>query len=78
MNADLAYLRAKLHILKGACESCAQKTAKEIIAELRAIKWSPAVNSALGMMSEHLLNGDFEELMSLAENIIDEIAEWFE
>jgi len=63
------YLREKMLVIKKACEAYDKKTAKNTIAELRQKTWTKATGDLLGTMAEHLLNGDFDEVLRTAEKI---------
>jgi CheY-like chemotaxis protein len=68
-NEDLAYLREALLTVKNACDGYDRKTAKDTIAALRQRKWPLKTKELLGTMAEHLLNGDFEEVSKIAEEL---------
>ena len=70
VSGDHAYLCEKLLILKEACEAYDKKTAKSAMAELRQKTWPHPTEELLGTMAEHLLTGDFEEVLNAAEKII--------
>ena len=63
------FLREKLLVIKNACEAYDKKTAKNAIAELRQKAWTKATGELLAAMAEHLLNGDFEEVIHTVEKI---------
>jgi hypothetical protein len=63
---DLKYLYEKLLVIKKACDGYDRKTAKDTIAKLRQRKWPAKTKELLGTMAEHLLNGDFEEVLKIA------------
>ena len=69
-DADRAYLREKLLAIKEACETYDKKTAKDAITELRQKTWPRQTKELLAAMSEHLLDGDFDEVSRAAEKII--------
>ena len=68
-----SYLREKLAAVKEACETYDKKAAKAVIAELRQKAWSAPTKELLAEMSEHLLNGDFEEVSSVADRVVEVI-----
>ena len=65
-------LREKLHLVKDACEVYNKRAAKDAIGTLRRYAWSPAIKELLGIMSAHLLSGDYNEV-SLISDKIDEV-----
>jgi CheY-like chemotaxis protein len=67
------YLHEKLPIIKNACEEFDRKTAKDTITELRQRAWPRHVKEMLGTMAEKLLDGDFMEVSSVAEKIIETV-----
>ena len=64
-----SYLRDKLLAVKEACETFDKKAAKAVIAELREKALSGPTKELLAEIAEHLLNGDFEEVVSVAERV---------
>jgi CheY-like chemotaxis protein/nitrogen-specific signal transduction histidine kinase/HPt (histidine-containing phosphotransfer) domain-containing protein len=70
---DLTLLREKLLAIKEVCDEYDRKAAKDAIAELRQKKWLAATGKMLETMSEHLLNGDFEEVASVADKLLNRI-----
>ena len=69
---ETAYLREKLLIIKAACEVFDQKHARKALSELREKTWPPKIRQLLGKMAEQLINGDFDDVTSAA----DEIQNW--
>jgi HPt (histidine-containing phosphotransfer) domain-containing protein len=67
-DEETEYLREKLLAIKGACEAYNRKTAKAAITELRQKEWSRETTEILEKMAEHLLNGDFDKVSSIAGN----------
>ena len=65
------YLREKLAAVKEACETFDKKAAKGAINELRQKTWSGPTTELLSTMAEHLLNGDFDEVVHTADKIIE-------
>ena len=70
VSEDHAYLREKLLLIKDACEVYDKKTAKNTLAELRQKTWQSSIKEPLDAMAEHLLGGDFEEVLSIADSIM--------
>ena len=67
----LAFLREKLPVIIEACEVYNKKTAKDAINELREKSWSKTTRDMLGNMADHLLNGDFKDVIQAAQKIIE-------
>ncbi|MCL1815606.1 MAG: ATP-binding protein [Treponema sp.] len=65
-----AYLCKKLTIVKESCEKHNEKTAKETISELMEKAWPRMTKDMLGTMAEHISNGNFDEVIRLAQKII--------
>ena len=70
--SDYSYLHQRLNSLKNACEDFDKKRAKGILADLREKAWQSEIKDKLIIMAEYLLNGDFEELLALADTVIKE------
>jgi hypothetical protein len=64
---DRAYLNEKLLVIKKAARKFNQDAARKALGELREKKWPPEVKKLLGDIAEHLLNGDFDELLKTAD-----------
>jgi HPt (histidine-containing phosphotransfer) domain-containing protein len=65
---DIALLHEKLVIFRAACTTYDKKAAKEVIIELKKIKWSQKIKLLLNTLTEHLLHSDFEEASSIARD----------
>ena len=64
-----SFLREKLIIMQAACARYDKKLAKETLAELKEVSWSPAIKERLNNMAEHLLHSDFEEASAAAQDL---------
>ncbi|MCL2243220.1 MAG: ATP-binding protein [Treponema sp.] len=62
-------LREKLIIIQAACARYDKKLAKETLAELKQVSWSPAIKERLNIIAEHLLHSDFEEASITAQDL---------
>ena len=71
-DADIGYLSEKLLAVQEACSTYDKKTAKSMITELREKAWPRHTKELLSAISEHLLNGDFEEAVGIAGKIINQ------
>jgi len=65
---SLTVLKAKLHIIKDACNEMNKKVIKEELTELRKRAWAQKTNELLDAIEEHLLHSDFEEVSALIDN----------
>jgi len=65
-DEDIEYLREKLLVIKEACGMYDRKTIKSAIAELKQKEWSLQTMAILDTIAEHLLNGDYDKISSLA------------
>ena len=63
------FLREKLIIMQAACARYDKKLAKETLAELKEVSWSPLIRERLNYMAEHLLHSDFEEVSNTAQDL---------
>ena len=63
------HLTERLKIVEDSCAVYDKKTAKDIIAGLRIKKWPTQVREHLAAMDEHLLLGDFDEVIRAAVHI---------
>jgi len=72
-DEDPAYLREKLLIIQEACASYNKKVVKEALSGLREKTWSKQTQDLLGKIAEHLLDGDYAELSSTAEKLLETI-----
>ena len=71
VSEDYVYLRGKLLSIKRACRHHDKKTAKSALDELRQTVWQPSIKELLAAIAEHLLGGDFEEVVNIADGIIE-------
>ena len=69
-DQDIAILREKLTIVKDACAKFDVRVAKTALAELKEKNWPRGINNAMDEISLHLLRGEFNKVLSFAENII--------
>jgi len=69
VDGDDAYLREKLLAVQEACAVIDKKTAKDAIVALRQKAWPPPIEELLGDMAAHLLSGDFDEVLCIADRI---------
>jgi CheY-like chemotaxis protein len=69
-----SYLHEKLLEVIDTCETYDKKAAKKIIAELQQKEWSNKINEQLDEISTHLLEGDFDNVVSISEKIADSMA----
>ena len=67
-EGDSNLLREKLLEIKTACSAYDEKTANDILTELRKNKWPAAVNELLQTIVRHLLHSEFEEIAELIDN----------
>ena len=65
-----AYLREKLTVVKEACEKHDENSAKNTITEMMEKSWPRMIKDMLGTMTEHLSNGNFDEVIRLAQKIV--------
>ena len=70
---DWKYLRERLLSLNEACENFDIQIVDEIIAELREKVWSRTIEEELKSTAEHVLCGNFEEVVRTAEKILETI-----
>ena len=64
---DKALLRNKLLIVRKACAEYDKTTAEDALIELRNNIWSQSTKKLLGVLSEHLLHADFENVVDLVD-----------
>ncbi|MCL2009549.1 MAG: transporter substrate-binding domain-containing protein [Synergistaceae bacterium] len=64
---DREYLREKLFAVREACETYDKKSAKAALSDLGQKEWPRRIEELLDTLSEHLLNGDFEEVSKAAD-----------
>jgi PAS domain S-box-containing protein len=69
-DGDHGYLIEKLQLIIQACEGYERKAVKDAIVELRQRDWPRPTREMMGTMAEHLLNGDFEAVARVAQEII--------
>ena len=67
---DRRYLRDLLKIIKTACEGYDERTADEMLKELRKKTWPHQVKELLDTISEQLLHSDFEEVAAAVGTFI--------
>jgi CheY-like chemotaxis protein len=66
---DTAFLKGRLLELKTACEGYDVNGAEKALAELKSKPWSKPVKDMLGVISEHLLHSDFEEVTNTVDRV---------
>jgi len=66
---DHVFLKEKLHNITAACKEFDKKSAKKNVDELRQLNWSPEIKSHLGTIYEHLMRGDFDDVVSTSDRI---------
>jgi PAS domain S-box-containing protein len=69
-TGDPAQLTEKLIAIKEACAAFNKKIAKTELGELRQQSWPLGTKDQLSAMAEHLLDGDFDRVASIAAEII--------
>ena len=74
-DEDREHLRGKLRSIKEVCEEYDEGPASEDIAELRSKTWPQKIKDMLGLMAEHLLHSDFDEIISDIEDYLNGEAE---
>jgi len=75
VDEDRVYLRERLLTIKDECEAYDRESAKAAITELGQQAWPYTIREPLDSMAEQLLNGDFNEVSSTAEKILDLISQ---
>jgi signal transduction histidine kinase/DNA-binding NarL/FixJ family response regulator len=68
---DTVYLREKLLEIKNSCRAFNKKGAKAVLNELRQKTFPYHINKALVEIAEHLLNGLYEDIEGVIENIYE-------
>jgi CheY-like chemotaxis protein len=66
---DRAFLGEKLRAIQEACAVNDQKTAKAVLVALKKKTWPRPVKNQLNVVTEYLLNGDFEEASAAAKQL---------
>ncbi|MCL2593047.1 MAG: hypothetical protein FWD82_06750, partial [Defluviitaleaceae bacterium] len=61
-DEDKQYLKEKLLMIKAACEEFDEKSANEVLTELKQKAWSQQTMELLTSISEKLLHSDFDEI----------------
>jgi len=69
-DEDLAFLSQQLSAFKEACLDYNSKDAKNVLSSLSVNKWSSRTKELLNALSEHLLNGGFEEAAQRAQEYL--------
>ncbi|MCL2045063.1 MAG: ATP-binding protein [Oscillospiraceae bacterium] len=70
-DGNLTLLHSSMLTIRDACESLDRKTVKDIVNLLQETKWESPVKELLSAILDYLLVGDFDEVLSAAETIID-------
>ena len=65
---DRAFLRKKLLAIKDACEAFDKKVIKAELSELEQKTWSEPVAQLFDKISEHLLSGDYAQILTIVES----------
>jgi len=68
---DTGYLRDKLIVIKAACEDYDERAANQALSDLREKEWTKETKELLSRISEKLLHSDFDEVISLINNLIE-------
>jgi CheY-like chemotaxis protein len=66
---DRAFLNEKLLVIQKAARKFNQDAARKALGELKEKQWPPEVRELLGTIAEHLLSGDFDELIKTADMV---------
>jgi signal transduction histidine kinase/CheY-like chemotaxis protein/HPt (histidine-containing phosphotransfer) domain-containing protein len=69
VDEDKSLLREKLFVFREACAAYDKKAAKDILIELKKIKWSHQTKEVLNILVEHLMHSDFEEAAGIAKDL---------
>ncbi|MCL2185479.1 MAG: transporter substrate-binding domain-containing protein [Treponema sp.] len=67
---DKVYLREKITLIKTACESFDNNTAKEVLEDLKKKEWTRQINQILSEITVHILHSAFKKAVAAAENLI--------
>jgi CheY-like chemotaxis protein len=70
---DRLLLIEKLKEIKAASSVCNKKAAKDLLAEIRQKTWSAETNECLGTIAGYLLHSDFDEVIRIIEEQIQDI-----
>jgi signal transduction histidine kinase/DNA-binding response OmpR family regulator len=73
-DEDQSYFREKLLAIRAACEEYDEKTADDIIAELRKKAWPHTARELLSAISEHLLHSDFDEVVNVVNTYTQRVS----
>jgi HPt (histidine-containing phosphotransfer) domain-containing protein len=65
VDGDIEYLQEKLLVINEACGVYNRKAVKDAINELKQKKWPLETTEILEKIAEHLLNGDYDEIMNI-------------
>ncbi|MDR0302688.1 MAG: response regulator [Treponema sp.] len=69
METERPYLNEKLLAVQTACESMDKKAAKTALTELREKAWPRHIKEQLGVIAEHLLHSDFDDVIESVKNL---------
>jgi HPt (histidine-containing phosphotransfer) domain-containing protein len=70
VDENKPYLHEKLLAIKTACEEYDKNAADDLLAGLRKKTWTPSTKEQLNTIAEHLLHSDFDEVVSVVDEII--------
>jgi len=70
---DYFRLQETLLAVKEACKNYDKRAIKELLGKSRKNTWPSQIKKLIDMMSEQLLDGDFEEVSSTAEKLMKRI-----
>jgi signal transduction histidine kinase/FixJ family two-component response regulator len=68
---DYSQLKEKLVEIRTACGEYNKKTAKNLLAELKAKEWSAPVQEQLGVLASHLLHSEFDEAIKNIDDYLN-------
>ncbi|MDR0323260.1 MAG: response regulator [Treponema sp.] len=71
IDKNMAFIKENLILIKDACNSFDQKTARSILIRLKKKNWPLKLREQLNAMSEYLLAGDFETVSAAADKIMN-------
>jgi HPt (histidine-containing phosphotransfer) domain-containing protein len=70
-DGDKAYLIKMLHGIKAACDVFDEKTADDVLSDLRDKLWAKDIKKQLDEMSALLLHSEFDDITALAEKMLN-------
>jgi hypothetical protein len=72
-DEDVAQLREKLTELHAACKGFDIKTARELLAALKAKQWPSAIGEGIERISVHVLHSSFKKAATETEKVFEEL-----